>query len=414
MSDLWYRIDEQGRLILPAVSGSIEQKLILPPASRGRFFEEADGIRLERPIDQLAKIYVEVTNRCNLTCRGCMRHGWDEEFGFMADTIFGNVIAGLEGLAFRPTVFFGGFGEPLFHEKIVDMVSQAKAAGARVELISNGILLSEDLAWRLIAAGLDFLWVSLDGASPESYADVRMGDHLPQILDNLHRLHRNRILGTGRPRGPELGISFVAMKRNINDLPRILDLGLRLGASRFLVSNVEAYSAAMEAENLYGRSLNNLPRLHRLDMPRMDIDTNNEAMLGSLARRFTIPGRVTPTDEDPFGACPFLLRGSASVRWDGRVSPCLPLLHAHTVYLNGRPRFWPEYHVGSVAERKLIAIWNDPEYTRFRGRLRDFNFAPCTLCNSCDLADLNGEDCFGNAHPACGGCLWAQGFIQCP
>jgi hypothetical protein len=25
-----------------------------------------------------------------------------------------------------------------------------------------------------------------------------------------------------------------------------------------------------------------------------------------------------------------------------------------------------------------------------------------------------GEDCYGNAFPACGGCLWAQGIIQCP
>ncbi|OGN93594.1 MAG: hypothetical protein A2Y88_12875 [Chloroflexi bacterium RBG_13_48_10] len=29
--------------------------------------------------------------------------------------------------------------------------------------------------------------------------------------------------------------------------------------------------------------------------------------------------------------------------------------------------------------------------------------------NRCNL-----EDCFGNSAPACGGCLWAQGLIQCP
>jgi hypothetical protein len=30
------------------------------------------------------------------------------------------------------------------------------------------------------------------------------------------------------------------------------------------------------------------------------------------------------------------------------------------------------------------------------------------------MADENLEDCFGSPTPACGGCLWAQGFIQCP
>jgi hypothetical protein len=49
-----------------------------------------------------------------------------------------------------------------------------------------------------------------------------------------------------------------------------------------------------------------------------------------------------------------------------------------------------------------------------RERLLAFDFAPCTVCNSCDMADENLEDCFGSTAPACGGCLWAQGFIQCP
>ncbi len=35
-------------------------------------------------------------------------------------------------------------------------------------------------------------------------------------------------------------------------------------------------------------------------------------------------------------------------------------------------------------------------------------------CNSCEMAIENVEDCFGNVHPTCGGCLWAQGLIRCP
>jgi hypothetical protein len=114
------------------------------------------------------------------------------------------------------------------------------------------------------------------------------------------------------------------------------------------------------------------------------------------------------------GTCPFLHRRSASVRWDGRLGPCLPLLHAHTVYLNGHSRFWDEFNYGSLADRSLAALWNEVTSRDFRSRLDAFSFSPCTTCNSCDLPSVNGEDCFGNAHPACGGCLWSQGFIQCP
>lgn len=43
-----------------------------------------------------------------------------------------------------------------------------------------------------------------------------------------------------------------------------------------------------------------------------------------------------------------------------------------------------------------------------------FDFFPCSTCNSCELPEENLEDCFVSEHPACGGCLWAQGFITCP
>jgi len=67
----------------------------------------------------------------------------------------------------RPA-YFGGIGEPLFHPRTVEWVAQAKAAGARVELITNGTLLTEKRSRQLIDAGLDLLWVSIDGASPLS------------------------------------------------------------------------------------------------------------------------------------------------------------------------------------------------------------------------------------------------------
>ena len=363
-------------------------------------------------IDRLAKLYIEPTNRCNLDCRTCMRHGWEESLGYMKFDLFEKIMNEVRAWPGPPDIFLGGFGEPLGHPRIVDMIALAKAAGSRVELISNAILLDEELARLLAAAGLDFLWVSIDGASPESYADIRLGDHLPQIVANLRRLRRKRILRFGQP--PELGISFVAMKRNIADLPRVLDLGKQLGAMRFSVSNVEAYTSAMEDEILYAHSLHQPARLLSLEMPRMDLSFENDEVLKSLIGRFILPGVMASPAAETLGTCPFLQRRSASIRWDGRVSPCLPLLHAHTVYVNGCPRFWPEFHAGSLAERNLGEIWSDGKYRELRQRLHEFSFAPCTMCNSCDLPNMNGEDCYGNVHPACGGCLWSQGFIQCP
>jgi MoaA/NifB/PqqE/SkfB family radical SAM enzyme len=366
--------------------------------TREGFRDPGNGIP---EIDRLARVYVEPTNRCNLDCRTCMRQGWEEGLGFMEFAVFERIIAGMLAFPGPPEIFFGGFGEPLGHPRIADMVALAKETGAPVELISNGILIDERMAGRLSAAGLDRLWISIDGASPASYADVRLGDHLPEIIANLESLR-------GRSRKPELGISFVAMRRNIADLPAVLDLARRLGASRFSLSNIEPYTEDMEREILYGRTLFEPLPEGGARVPRLDPG------LAKTGAMFPGSFSLAPLAAGQEGLCPFLQRRSASVRWDGRVSPCLPLLHGHTVILNGHSRNWPEFHFGSLTERELADIWSDPAYRDFRRKLDAFSFAPCTTCNSCDLPDINNEDCFGNVHPACGGCLWSQGFIQCP
>ncbi len=360
-----------------------------------------------KDLDFLDRIYVEPTNRCNLDCVTCMRHGWEEPLGFMEFGLLAGLMAEVRAWPSPPGIFFGGFGEPLAHPRIGEMVRLAKDAGGFVELISNGILLDEGMAGRLTAAGLDRLWVSVDGASPASYADVRLGDHLPEIVANLERL-------MARDGRPELGISFVAMKRNAADLPAVLDLARRLGAVRFSLSNVEPYTQDMAGEILYERSQYEPLPAEGAGAPRLDAGAVPAATLTRLAASFPADAPDAAAFAGRAGSCPFLRKRSASVRWDGRVGPCLPLLHAHVVCLNGHSRAWGEFHFASLGERPLEGIWSDPVAAAFRRRLEEFSFSPCTTCNSCDLPSVNGEDCFGNAHPACGGCLWSQGFIQCP
>ncbi len=369
--------------------------------------EKGKGSVTGMDVDRPAKLYIEPTNRCNLDCRTCMRHGWEEPLGFMEFGLFEKIMEDLRSFPERPGIFLGGFGEPLGHARIVDMVAAAKQGGSQVELISNGILLDEAMADRLVEAGLDRLWVSIDGSSPESYADVRLGDHLPEIIANLERLN---VMGNK----PELGISFVAMRRNIVDLPAVLDLAQRLGTRRFSLSNVEPYTEDMTAEMLYGQVLFEALPEGGCAMPRFDRSGIGRKTLEKMAGIFPDALAFTPLAPGRKGICPFWQRRSASVRWDGRLGPCLPLLHTHTVCLNGQPRTWPDFTFGPLSERGLAEIWNSAEYHSFRRKLDDFAFAPCTTCNSCDLPDVNNEDCFGNVHPACGGCLWSQGFIQCP
>jgi hypothetical protein len=42
-----------------------------------------DGLLLRPSPDHLARVYVEVTTGCNLSCRTCVRNSWDEPLGHL-------------------------------------------------------------------------------------------------------------------------------------------------------------------------------------------------------------------------------------------------------------------------------------------------------------------------------------------
>ena len=408
------RLEEQGHLVLPP---DLMERFGFTDGAAVRVEERGDAITFGRTSASLARVYLEPTTVCNLHCRTCIRNVWDEAPGMMSRETFARIIDGVRDVSPLPTLFFGGFGEPFAHPDLLAMLVTAKSVGCAVELITNGTRLDENTRDELVRIGLDRLWVSIDGATPESYADVRLWDALPQVTEDLARLRELRgSSGSGLPR---LGIAFVAMKRNIADLPEVIRLGQSLGADRFSVSNVLAHTPEMRDQVLYARSIEAeevepSPWAPEISLPRMDVD---ELTIEQLVRvQAGRHGRSSPGHARGRGAdtCPFVEKGSVSVRWDGAISPCLPLLHTHRSYLDFRPRTSHAFSVGNINERSLTDVWSDPAYVGLRERLLAFDLAPCTICNSCDMADENLEDCFGSPTPACGGCLWAQGFIQCP
>jgi MoaA/NifB/PqqE/SkfB family radical SAM enzyme len=412
----YLEIDDSGRLVIPA---ELVKTLGLKKGSRLPLIETEMGLEL-LVSTRLRKLYIEPTNLCNLDCLTCMRNDWNEPMGKMSKHVFKKIVEGLDTFKPVPSVFFGGIGEPLLHPRIVEMVKQVKSLGTSVELITNGTLLTKEMSQQLVRAGLDTLWVSLDGAKPESYADVRLGAALPQIIENLKNFYLVTLVeGYEGVCGPmpitQLGIAFVAMKRNIADLPDVINIGHRAGAKYFSVSNVLPYNSEMLKEVLYNKTINNI-NTDNLILPEIDIDEITRNPLYEAAHNMFGSG-VGINSSKTKNRCPFIENGSGAISWEGNFSPCLPLMHNHTSYigfLSYEKHYSQRWIVGNIKEKGLDALWNAPEHLTFRERVKTFDFSPCTDCGGCELAEKNDEDCFGNKFPTCGGCLWAQGVIQCP
>lgn len=75
----------------------------------------------------------------------------------ISEHVFDRIVSGLGRFSPRPTVFIGGYREPLLYPYIANMVRRIKSTGSPVELITNGKLLTPKLSKDLIRAGINTL-----------------------------------------------------------------------------------------------------------------------------------------------------------------------------------------------------------------------------------------------------------------
>ena len=349
--------------------------------------------------DELYKLYIEPSSRCNLACTMCFRNTWiDEALADMNRRVFDRVIDTISESIH--TVFFGGMGEPLIHEDIIYMARQAASKGKHVELLSNGMLLTRETSAALLDAGLSMLWLSLDSVNEGGYASIRQNSSLPLVLQNISDFNTER----AKHKGVKLGLTFVAMRSNITQLGKLSQFAQDHGFDDINVSNVLPTDAASLNESLAARIVNigygteGTPPHISLPSMDMSIDGVSNSLAALRPRKY----------------CKFIAEGKAFVRHDGEVSPCMALLHSGSTFLEDKKRTVYHHSFGNVENTGLGDIWNSAEYADFRERVRKFEFSPCTQCGGCDYRDDNQADCFGNVKPTCGACLWSEGVLSCP
>ena len=199
--------------------------------------------------DKPRKLNIEVTTRCNLNCTMCLSRVWKEASGDMSMETFKALLPVFPELE---TVNIIGIGEPLLNPNIIEMIRLGKASlppNGTFSLTTNATLIDDQMARRLVDSGIDAIVVSVDGATPETFGAIRKDAALDQVLRNVDKLNEAK-QQQGKP-VPRIGFEFVAMKRNVAELPQVVDLAAQHGVSFIIVGNLLPHTPEMNEQVLY-------------------------------------------------------------------------------------------------------------------------------------------------------------------
>lgn len=180
------------------------------------------GFARERlPAPPLRMVAWEVTRGCNLSCVHCRALSGEGPYpGELSAEECLQVVDDIASFS-NPIVILTG-GEPLLRQDVYQIAEYGTGKGLRMVLATNGTLLTEESARRLVAAGIRRISISIDGSDAESHDEFR------GVKGSFEAGLRG--IRCAKKVGLEFQINTTVTQRNLHQLPQILDLAVDLGA----------------------------------------------------------------------------------------------------------------------------------------------------------------------------------------
>lgn len=321
-------------------------------------------------------LQVEPVGQCNLRCRMCPipfrqdgpPHGPP---AFMDYDLFVRLLDQFPDLE---EIQLQGLGEPMMHPRFFEMVAHAAARGIKVGTNSNLTLLNARRAELCVTSGLAELHASIDGATAETYEEIRVRSHFDRVIGNLEGLiaARRRLGG----RTPRVRMVAVVMRRNLAEIPDLVRLAHRLGIDAIFVQHLchDFGESSLPAHYAPMRAFVDDQTLLSEDPARVDrIFAEARAVADELGVDLRLPEtrrRLHPPGTPGRERCNWPWTG-AYLSYQGLAMPCCMVATPDRIQL------------GNMAEHGVEAVWNGPEYRGFRDALS--SDAPPEVCRSCAI-----------------------------
>lgn len=295
----------------------------------------ADKLPLKTPFS----VDYFLVNACNLRCVFCGYSSSLEKYKHHKITsldlnLFKKSIDDMRKFPDKvKAIHFLGYGEPLLHKNLSDMVAYAVESNVaeKVDVITNGTLLTKKISDGLIAAKLDWLRISVNGTSADDYKkNCGANIDFQKFVDNIKYFYNNR--------------------NNTKVYIKIFDYIVSTDESKKIFWGIfEPISDALSIEHVGAY------------VEGVDFNAISEDITGLSTRGIEMSDqKVCPM---PF----YMLR----INPDGNCTPCCELV------LN--------FSLGNISETSLTDIWNGIKFNKFRYTMLDGVNNTVGVCKGCKI-----------------------------
>jgi radical SAM protein with 4Fe4S-binding SPASM domain len=318
------------------------------------------------------KLWVELTSKCPFDCIFCSRKTLRGSGEHMPFALFESLVRQV----IDPRAFLLNYsGESTVYPDLIPAIRLARSTGAFVELVSALGCAPESLLRDLSQCGLGRLTVSIHAVDARRYEAIyRYG-----TFESLHvRLVRFLELCREAAQPPIVDLAFVAMERNLSELPAVAAFARSLGLNSISIFPVIRrdeipihFPGELGADGTHRPQFREQLRSRveevRQVFPGLSLRishpafTVSDACLGEVPRQF--PGLlpagawIHSCEQDPWE--------TAHVLANGDVVACEVL---------------DKVALGNLAQQSLAEIWHGAAYTRFRRQYRRGEHAECRAC----------------------------------
>jgi radical SAM protein with 4Fe4S-binding SPASM domain len=328
------------------------------------------------------RYFLELTYRCNLACPYCYV-GSDRN---KQELTFEDWKAVINQIPFYSILTLVG-GEPLLRKDFIEVLAYAsKQVWGKVHVVSNGILINDEIIDAFIKYKLLLLSVSLDGFGENHDKNRGKNGIFDKIISNLENLKSKK-------KSQMIDIKTIVLENNLDDLVKLYKLCCEMKFNFFSISFLRNNNWKQNSQ-LQNSFIPEFAQNYPIQ-PYFDMEHFKEVYkeIESLSKKSNVKIRFSPKFEylqNPLDGIEKFFNLPPNTQIQNIYKPCL--YPYNNMMINPAGDVYPclSMKIGNVKEKSLKDLFNDPKYCCFRKNLKASGgtFGACQMCCELELKNL--------------------------